>query len=111
VEGRAEIDEHRAMVAVSRLMLSGTISHIQLPWTRLGLPATAVLLNAGGDDLGGTLLDGRVGPRSGVEAGASLTFDDARALLKPLFRPLRERTTSYGEVSCATRDADPSGHP
>ncbi|GGF40917.1 FO synthase [Microbacterium sorbitolivorans] len=99
VEGRADIDEHRAMVAVSRLMLSGTIAHIQLPWTRLGLPATAILLNAGGDDLGGTLLDGRVGPRSGVEAGATLTFDDARALVRPLFRPLRERTTSYGEVS------------
>ncbi|GGO63595.1 FO synthase [Microbacterium nanhaiense] len=106
VEGRAEIDEHRAMVAVSRLMLSGTIAHIQVPWTRLGLATTATLLNAGGDDLGGTLLDGRVGPASGVEAGSELTFDAARALVKPLFRPLRERTTAYGEVS---RGSTPAG--
>ena len=99
VAGRAEIDEHRAMVAVSRLMLSGTIAHIQLPWTRLGRAATATLLNAGADDLGGTLLDGRVGPASGVEQGNELSFADARALVKPLFRPLRERSTTYGEVS------------
>ena len=99
VAGRADIDEHRAMVAVSRLMLSGTISHIQIPWTRHGLAVTATLLGAGGDDLGGTLLDGRVGPASGVEAGNELSFETARALVKPLFRPLRERSTSYGEVS------------
>jgi len=99
VDGRADIDEHRAMVAVSRLMLSGTISHIQLPWTRHGLATTAVLLNAGADDLGGTLLDGRIGPASGVEQGNELTFDAARTLVKPLFRPLRERSTTYGEVS------------
>lgn len=101
VEGRAAIDEHRAMVAVSRLMLTGVIPHIQLPWTRLGLDQTRELLNAGGDDLGGTLRDGRVGPLSGVEAGQELTLDAARALVKPLFRPLRHRTTTYGEVGSA----------
>jgi len=101
VEGRDPFDEHRAMVAVSRLMLTGSIAHIQLPWTRLGLPWTAELLRAGGDDLGGTLRDGRVGPTSGVEAGQELTLDAARRLVKPLFRPLRQRTTTYGEVSRA----------
>ena len=100
VEGRAAIDEHRAMVAVSRLMLTGLIPHIQLPWTRLGLDQTRELLNAGGDD-GGTLRDGRVGPLSGIEAGQELTLDAARALVKPLFRPLRHRTTTYGEVGSA----------
>ncbi|WP_221583437.1 7,8-didemethyl-8-hydroxy-5-deazariboflavin synthase CofG [Microbacterium sp. G2-8] len=99
VEGRRDLDEHRAMAAVSRLMLTGSIPHIQLPWTRHGLATTAELLNAGGDDLGGTLRDGRVGPLSGVEAGQELTLDAARSLLKPLFRPLRRRTTTYGEVS------------
>ncbi|WP_110590095.1 7,8-didemethyl-8-hydroxy-5-deazariboflavin synthase CofG [Microbacterium suaedae] len=101
VDGRSELDEHRAMVAVSRLLLTGIIPHIQLPWTRHGRATTAQLLRAGGDDLGGTLRDGRVGPLSGVEAGQELPLDDARALVKPLFRPLRQRTTTYGEVSGA----------
>jgi len=99
VEGRSELDEHRAMVAVSRLMLTGVIPHIQLPWTRLGPTATAELLNSGGDDLGGTLRDGRVGAASGVEAGQELTLENAARLVKPLFRPLRQRTTTYREVA------------
>ena len=32
---RAPVDEHRAMVAVSRLLLAGSIPHIQIPWTRM----------------------------------------------------------------------------
>ena len=52
------------MVAVSRLLLSGSIRHIQIPWTRVGRSHRGVLLAAGGDDLGGTLLDGRVQARS-----------------------------------------------
>lgn len=99
VDGRSTLDEHRAMVAVSRLMLTGLIPHIQLPWTRLGRETTAELLHAGGDDLGGTLRDGRVGAASGVEAGQELPLAAARKLVAPLFRPLRQRTTTYGEVS------------
>jgi FO synthase len=97
VPGRAAIDEHRAMVAVSRLLLSGSIQHIQIPWTRVGRDAAAELLTAGGDDLGGTLLDGRVKPRAGVEYGIELPAPDAAALVARLFRPFRQRTTDYRE--------------
>ena len=68
---------------------------------QLGLPATAELLNSGGDDLGGTLRDGRIGAASGVEAGQELTLEAAARLVRPLFRPLRLRTTTYREVSLA----------
>ncbi len=95
VSGRATIDEHRAMVAVSRLMLSGSIPHIQIPWTRLGLESAAVLLRSGGDDLGGTLFDGRVKPLAGAEHGLELPVQDASALAARLFRPFRLRTTDY----------------
>ncbi|NHI15796.1 7,8-didemethyl-8-hydroxy-5-deazariboflavin synthase CofG [Microbacterium excoecariae] len=100
VPGRAAADEHRAMVAVARLMLTGKIPHVQIPWPRHGRAASAALLRAGGDDLGGTLRDGRVGAASGVEAGAELPVEAARALVKPLFRPLRVRTTTYGDARC-----------
>jgi FO synthase len=96
VAGRAPINEHRAMVAVSRLMLSGAIAHIQIPWTRVGRDDAAVLLRAGGDDLGGTLLDGRVRPAAGIEHGLELPVADAAALAARLRRPFRLRTTTYG---------------
>jgi FO synthase len=97
VAGRAAIDEHRAMVAVSRLMLSGSIPHIQIPWTRVGREAAATLLQSGGDDLGGTLLDGRVLPEAGIEHGIELPLADAARIAARLFRPFRQRTTDYQE--------------
>jgi FO synthase len=99
VPGRAPLDEHRAMVAVSRLLLSGSIPHVQIPWTRVGRDAAVVLLQAGGDDLGGTLLDGRVKPEAGIEFGQELPATDASAMVAKLFRPFRLRTTTYGQVS------------
>lgn len=98
VPGRNALDEHRAMIAVSRLMLSGSIPHIQIPWTRVGRESAAQLLQAGGDDLGGALLDGRVKPGAGTEHGLELPVRDAAALAARLFRTFRLRTTDYREV-------------
>ena len=98
VAGRAPLDEHRAMVAVSRLLLSGSIAHVQIPWTRVGREASVVLLQSGGDDLGGTLLDGRVKPEAGIEHGLELPVTDAAALAARMFRPFRLRTTTYGQA-------------
>jgi len=98
VPGRAPLDEHRAMVAVSRLLLSGSIPHVQIPWTRVGREASVALLQSGGDDLGGTLLDGRVKPEAGIEFGQELPAADASAMVARLFRPFRLRTTTYGQV-------------
>ncbi|MCJ1708315.1 7,8-didemethyl-8-hydroxy-5-deazariboflavin synthase CofG [Microbacterium sp. VKM Ac-2923] len=95
VAGRAPIDEHRAMVAVSRLMLSGSISHVQIPWTRVGRETAGVLLRSGGDDLGGTLYDGRVLPDAGIEQGLELPVAAAERIARSLMRPFRLRTTDY----------------
>lgn len=105
VAGRPPLDEHRAMVAVSRLLLSGSIPHIQIPWTRVGREASAVLLQSGGDDLGGALLDGRVKPEAGIEHGLELPVTDAAALVGRLFRPFRQRTTDYREPAPDRRAA------
>ncbi|WP_417564604.1 7,8-didemethyl-8-hydroxy-5-deazariboflavin synthase CofG [Microbacterium sp.] len=99
VPGRSPLDEHRAMVAVSRLLLNGSIRHIQVPWPRVGREAAAVLLQAGADDLGGALLDGRVRPQAGIEHGQQLPVADAARLAAHLFRPFRVRTTDYREAA------------
>jgi FO synthase len=95
VAGRSPLDEHRAMVAVSRLLLSGSIPHVQVPWTRVGRDAAAVLLRSGGDDLGGTLYDGRVLPDTGIEQGLELPVAAAERMARSLMRPFRRRTTDY----------------
>ncbi len=83
------------MVAVSRLALSGSISHVQIPWTRVGRETAAVLLRSGGDDLGGTLYDGRVLPDTGIEQGRELPVSVAERVARSLMRPFRLRTTDY----------------
>jgi FO synthase len=95
VNGRAPLDEHRAMFAVSRLMLSGSVRHIQVPWTRLGVEDSATLLHSGADDLGGTLMDGRVLPAVGAEQGIELPLTAAKDLARRLRRPFRQRATDY----------------
>jgi len=97
VADRSTHDDSRATFAVARLMLTGSISHLQVAWTRVGLARAGSLLRSGADDLGGTLFDGRVMPATGVERGHELSVRDAVAAARAQFRPLRQRTTEYGE--------------
>ncbi|NEN05040.1 7,8-didemethyl-8-hydroxy-5-deazariboflavin synthase CofG [Diaminobutyricibacter tongyongensis] len=92
-----ESDEHRRVHAVARLMLHGHIDHIQAPWTRLGFAEAALMLQSGADDLGGTLFDGRVLPEAGVEYGHELLPADVDRIAHALSRPVRQRTTTYGD--------------
>ncbi len=98
-------DTHRAVFATSRLMLHGSIPHLQAPWPRVGPAAAAVLLQSGADDLGGTLLVGRIRPDAASAPGAQLTLEEAGSLTRRLSRTLRQRTTSYTEPSRRTGGA------
>ncbi|MCW2839596.1 MAG: thiamine biosynthesis enzyme ThiH [Aeromicrobium sp.] len=91
-----EVDEVRAVHAVTRLLLHGSINHVQAPWPRLGSELTTIALRSGADDLGGTLLDGRVLPEAAMEHGREMTIDEASRIARTLGRTLRLRTTTYG---------------
>jgi FO synthase len=88
----------RAVHGVARLMLHGRIGNIQAAWPKFGLDASVDLLRGGANDLGGLLLDGRLAPDAGAEAGLVLTLDDVTRVARELGRPLRQRTTGYGKV-------------
>ena len=103
VAGRSALDEHRAVFAVSRLIIHGSIKHIQVPWTRLDINAVVEMLHCGANDLGGTLLDGNSVPWAGVEHGRELTWDTIDEIERRLLRPVRQRTTSYGTVDGSAR--------
>jgi FO synthase subunit 2 len=90
--------QSRALHAVARLMLHGHIANIQAAWPKFGLDASVDLLRGGASDLGGLLLDGRLAPDAGTEAGRVLTLDDVARVARELGRQVRQRTTTYGEV-------------
>ena len=68
---------------------------------KLGLPGMAEMLQAGVNDLGGTLMDENISRAAGASHGQQLTEDDFRQLVEPLGRRLEQRTTTYGRVAVA----------
>jgi FO synthase subunit 2 len=88
----------RAVHAVARLMLHERIRNIQAAWPKFGLDASVDLLRGGANDLGGLLLDGRLAPDAGAEAGLVLTVGDVEQVARELGRPLWQRTTGYDKV-------------
>ncbi|ATD71676.1 FO synthase [Gordonia sp. 1D] len=89
--------ETRALHAVARLMSAGLIDHLQVAWTKLGSDTVDLLLRGGADDIGGLLLDGRLMPHAGPEAGRVLDVDTLVAVADRAGRTPRQRTTRYAE--------------
>ncbi|MEO9327300.1 radical SAM protein [Gordonia aurantiaca] len=89
--------ESRALHAVARLMCAGLVDHIQVAWTKLDPETVELLLRGGADDIGGVLLDGRLMPEAGPEAGRVLDVETIADIAQRLGRSPRQRTTRYGE--------------
>ena len=90
--------ENRAVHAVSRLMLHGAIDSIQCSWVKLGDEGCRDVLRGGVNDLGGTLMEETISRMAGADHGSYKTISQLRAIAEPLGRPMRQRTTTYGEV-------------
>ena len=90
--------ENRAVHAVSRLLLHGAIGSIQCSWVKLGDEGCRDVLRGGANDLGGTLMEETISRMAGADHGSYKTISGLRAIAGPLGRPLRQRTTTYGEV-------------
>jgi FO synthase len=91
--------ENRAVHAVSRLLLHGAIGNIQCSWVKLGEQACVDVLRGGVNDLGGTLMEETISRMAGSQNGSYKTISQLAALVTPTGRPLRQRTTLYGEPS------------
>jgi FO synthase len=89
------------MHAVARIAYRGLIDNIQLSWVKLGPVAGRQLLQAGCNDLGGTLIDENISRAAGASHGQMMDEDGFRALVEPLGRTLAQRTTLYDRVEPA----------
>ena len=89
------------MHAVARLALHPLIPNIQASWVKMGAGGAGVCLAAGANDLGGTLMNESITRAAGGVHGQELDAARLQALAASLGRPVRQRTTLYGEVPAA----------
>ena len=89
------------MHAVGRIAYRGAIDNIQASWVKLGFGGARQVLQAGVNDLGGTLMDENISRAAGANHGQLAEEADFRALVEPLGRRLEQRTTLYGRVATA----------
>jgi FO synthase len=81
--------------AVARLAYRGAIDNIQASWVKIGVNGTRQLLQAGCNDVGGTLMNENISRAAGASHGQGMTPESFAAMVEPLGRPLRQRTTLY----------------
>jgi FO synthase len=94
--------ENLLMHAVARIAYRGYIDNIQSGWVKIGLSSVRQLLQAGCNDVGGTLMDENISRAAGAEHGTEVTPADFRAVTDSIGRTLAQRTTLYTPVEPAS---------
>jgi FO synthase len=84
------------MHAVGRIAYRGWIDNVQVSWVKLGRGGAVQALQAGANDIGGTLMDENISRAAGASHGTVMDEDGFRSWVEPLGRRLEERTTLYG---------------
>jgi len=91
-------DEVVLIHAVARIAFDGLIPNIQASWVKLGLEGGANLLNAGCNDMGGTLMNESISRSSGASHGEEVTADELEAVIRAHGRIPARRNTLYDIV-------------
>ncbi len=97
--------DNRAVHAMARLLLDRRIPNIQCSWVKLGDEGCRTVLAGGVNDLGGTLMEETISRMAGSEFGSAKTPHEIAAVAAGIGRPVRQRTTTYGEVPEERRTA------
>ena len=90
------------MHAVSRLVLHPLIANIQTSWVKMGPEGAALCLNAGANDLGGTLMNESISRAAGTQHGQEFPPEAMEALItryRPQPDPARHAVSSGIERS------------
>ncbi|MFM9850895.1 MAG: 5-amino-6-(D-ribitylamino)uracil--L-tyrosine 4-hydroxyphenyl transferase CofH [Hyphomicrobiaceae bacterium] len=84
------------MHAVARLVLHPHISNIQTSWVKMGGDGAAACLQAGANDIGGTLMNESITRAAGAIHGEEMPPHAMNELIRGIGRTPRQRTTLYG---------------
>jgi FO synthase len=86
------------MHAVGRLVLNPHVTNIQVSWVKMGRAGARVCLNAGVNDLGGTLMDESISRAAGASHGQEMNPAEMETMILTAARIPRQRTTTYAYV-------------
>ena len=86
------------MHAVARLALNPHVTNIQTSWVKMGPQGAAACLNAGANDLGGTLMNESISRAAGTQHGQEFPPEAMEDLILSLGRFPQQRTTLYAPV-------------
>ena len=84
------------MHAVARLALHPHITNIQVSWVKMGVEGVKACLNAGVNDMGGTLMNESISRAAGAAFGQELPPEEMERTIRIMQRNPRQRTTAYG---------------
>jgi len=93
------------MHAVARLVLHGLIDNIQASWVKMGREGVAACLNAGVNDLGGSLMNESITRAAGSGHGQEWAPALMEAQIRAAGRRPRMRTTLYADAAPERRTA------
>jgi FO synthase len=93
------------MHAVARLALHPLITNVQTSWVKMGSGGAAFCLDAGANDLGGTLMNESITRAAGAVHGQEMPPESMEAVIRGLRRTPRQRTTLYGDAPAARKAA------
>jgi FO synthase subunit 2 len=86
------------MHAVSRIMLNNFIDNIQVSWVKEGAKMSQLLLDAGVNDFGGTLINESISTSAGSEFGQLMKPKEIRSLITSAGRVPAQRNSVYGII-------------
>ena len=83
------------MHAIARIMLNNWIPNIQASWVKEGPRMSQLLLTAGVNDLGGTLINESISTAAGAQHGQLMRPSEFRQIIRQAGRIPAERYTTY----------------
>lgn len=92
------------MHAIARIVFYGVIDHIQTSWVKMGPEGAAACLNAGADDMGGTLMNESITRAAGAVHGQEFAPWQMEDLIRSIGREPHQRSTTYGPVPQERRE-------
>jgi FO synthase len=99
------------MHAVARLVFHPHIPNIQTSWVKLGAAGAKACLEAGANDLGGSLMNESITRAAGTEHGQEFAPNAMEQTIWALGREPWQRTTLYGDASAERQRAAKNAAP
>ncbi|HEY3094683.1 MAG TPA: 5-amino-6-(D-ribitylamino)uracil--L-tyrosine 4-hydroxyphenyl transferase CofH [Nitrososphaera sp.] len=95
IRAGADGNEVIKMHAVARIMLNNHIPNIQVSWVKEGARMSQLLLAAGVNDFGGTLINESISTAAGSHHGQLMKPKEIRRLIRSVGRTPAQRSTTY----------------